>query len=234
MVFAGRPAAYVEAVRDPGPAALARRCPRTPARGPKLAAALDPLCRRVSIADAAGKEIAGVLYLLREDRDAFRLFICNTGYTAAQFRRLGFNEDRMVRDRRAVWPAVKLRGFAECAGAPQEWDPATGRRFAANAARTKGGAWEIATDLPALGQPAVRPAQGKNARIAPGAAGFNHRAQPPARGRGPGRSRSPRGTSSCSTGRSTASTARTGRARRKSFASTGASARRWAFRRAAA
>jgi len=151
VVFAGRPAAYVEAVRDPGPAALARRCMRTPARGPKLAAALDPLCRRVSIADAAGKEIAGVLYLLREDRDAFRLFICNTGYTAAQFRSLGFNEDKMVRDRRAVWPAVKVRGFAECAGAPQEWVAATGRRFAANAARTKGGAWEIATDLPALG-----------------------------------------------------------------------------------
>jgi hypothetical protein len=151
VVFAGRPAAYVEAVRDPRPAALARRCARTPAHGPKLAAALDPLCQRVSIADAAGKEIAGVLYLLREDRDAFRLFICNTGYTAAQFRRLGFNEDKMVRDRRAVWPTVKLRGFADCAGAPQEWDPATGRRFAANAARTKDGAWEIATDLPALG-----------------------------------------------------------------------------------
>jgi len=151
VVFAGRPAAYVEALRDPGPAALARRCPRTPARGPKLAAALDPLCRRVSIADAVGKEIAGVLYLLREDRDAFRLFICNTGYTAAQFRRLGFNEDRMVRDRRAVWPTVKVRGFAECAGAPQEWDAAKGRRFAASAARTKNGAWEIITDLPALG-----------------------------------------------------------------------------------
>jgi hypothetical protein len=151
VVFAGRVAACVDAVRDPGPAALAGRCPRTPARGPKLAAALDPLCRRVSIADAAGKEIAGVLYLLREDRDAFRLFICNTGYTAAQFRRLGFNEDRKVCERRAVWPVVRLRGFAECAGAPEEWDPATGRRFAANAARAQDGAWEIATDLPVLG-----------------------------------------------------------------------------------
>ncbi len=151
VVFAGRPAACVEAVRDPGPAAFARRCPRAPAHGPKLAAALDPLCRRVSIADAAGQEIAGVLHLLREDRDAFRLFICNTGHTAAQLRRLPFNEDVMVRDRRAVWPAVRIRGFAECAGAPQEWDPDTGRRFAANAARGKDGAWEIATDLPALG-----------------------------------------------------------------------------------
>ena len=151
VVFAGRVAAYVDGVCDPGPAVLAGRCPRTPARGPRLAAALDPLCRRVSIADAAGKEIAGVLYLLREDRDAFRLFICNTGYTAAQFRRLGFNEDRKVCERRAVWPVVRLRGFAECAGAPQEWDPDTGRRFAANAARTRGRAWEITTALPALG-----------------------------------------------------------------------------------
>jgi hypothetical protein len=151
VVFAGRTAAYVEALRDPGPAALAERCPRTPARGPKLIAALDPLCRRVSITDAAGKEIAGVLYLLREDREAFRLFICNTGYTAAQLRRLGFNEDQRVCERRAVWPAVRVRGFAECAGAPEEWDSSTGRRFAANAERTTDGAWEIATDLPALG-----------------------------------------------------------------------------------
>ncbi len=151
VVFAGAPAACVEAVRDPGLADLARRCARTPARGPKLAAALDPLCRRVSIADESGKEVAGVLYLLREDRDAFRLFICNTGHTAAELNRLDFNEDRRVCERRAVWPAVRVRGFSECAGAPEEWDPSTGRRFAANAARTRDGAWDIATDLPALG-----------------------------------------------------------------------------------
>jgi hypothetical protein len=151
VVFAGKPAGYGEAVRNAGPAALARRCLRTPAAGPKLAAALSPTCQRVRITDPTGKEIAGVLYLLREDRDAFRLFICNTGYTAAQLRRLHLNKDKMVRDRRAVWPTVKLRGFAECSGAPEEWDPATGRRFAANAARTRGGAWEIITDLPALG-----------------------------------------------------------------------------------
>ena len=51
---------------------------------------------------------------------------------------------------------------------------------------------------------------------------------------GHGRSRSPRRTSSSSTGRGAASPARAERARRKSFASTGASARRWAFPRAAA
>jgi len=151
VVFAGRVASCVDALRDPGPAALARRCSRAPAQGPKLVAALDPFCRRVSITDGAGKEIAGVLYLLKEDRDAFRLFLCNTGYTAPQLLRLGANEDRMARDRRAAWPTVKVRGFAECAGAPEEWDASTGGRFAANAARTKGGAWEILTDLPALG-----------------------------------------------------------------------------------
>jgi hypothetical protein len=151
VVFAGKPAAYVEAIRDPGPAKLAERCARTSARGPKLAAALDPLCRRASITDAAGKEIAGVLYLLREDREGFRLFICNTGYTAAELQRLGFNEDRRVCNRRAAWPTVRIQGFAECAGAPQEWDPSTGRRFAANATRMKRGPWEIVTDLPRLG-----------------------------------------------------------------------------------
>ncbi len=151
VVFAGTVASCVEAVRNPDPAELARRCARTPPRGPELAAAFDPLCRRVSIADANGKEMAGVLYLLREDGDAFRLFLCNTGYTAADLKKLGFNEDRRICERRAVWPAVRVRGFAECAGAPEEWDPATGQRFVAKARRARDGAWEIRTDLPILG-----------------------------------------------------------------------------------
>ena len=233
VVFAGSPAAYVEAVRDPGPAALARQCPRTPARGPKLAAALDPLCRRVSITDATKKEIAGVLYLLREDRDAFRLFLCNTGYTAAELSRLDFNEDRRICERRAVWPAVRVRGFAECAGAPEEWDPATGRRFAANAARMRDGAWEIATDLPALGSRLfVLPKQ--RTRVSLPARPAQPRCAASRSRPGPGRSAFPRRMSSSSTGRSTASRAKPERARRKSSASTGAPARRSASLRAAA
>ena len=80
--------------------------------------------------------------------------VCSSATPATpppSYSRLDFNEDRRICERRAVWPAVRVRGFAECASAPEEWDPATGRRFAANAVRTKDRAWEIATNLPALG-----------------------------------------------------------------------------------
>jgi hypothetical protein len=150
MVFAGKPAGYLEAVRNAKPAALARRCLRTPPAGPKLAAALSPTCQRVRITDPTGKEIPGVLYLLREARDAFHLFLCNTGYTAAQVRRLPFNRDLRVRDRRAAFPSVTISGFAECAGRPEEWDPTTGERFAATARKSKAGIWQISTHLPPL------------------------------------------------------------------------------------
>ncbi len=91
---------------------------------------------------------------------------------------------------RTRWSATAARSgrrssFAALPSAPaqpQEWDPATGRRFAANAARTKGGAMGNRHRSACAGKPAVRLPQGKNARVAPDAAGFSHNAQPADRG----------------------------------------------------
>jgi len=89
------------------------------------------------------------LHLLREDKDAFYLFVCNTGYRPDKAKpRLV--DRKMVRDRLAAFPDVRIRGFAGCEGTPLELDPATGDIHAADAARD-GGAWEIRTSLTALG-----------------------------------------------------------------------------------
>lgn len=149
VVFAGEPAAHVDARPSDDAAAFANACRRTPAKGAVLVKAVEAECRRISIRDAAGREIPPALYLLREDADAFYLFVCNTGHSPAQFR-LDQMSDVLARDRAAAWPEVRIRGFAACRGAPEEWDAETARVYAANARRARSGEWEIRTSLPAL------------------------------------------------------------------------------------
>ncbi len=148
VVFAGEVPEHVDAVKSGAAIELAEQCVRRPAKGRALVKAVEPTCRRVSIADAKGREIGDALHLLREDRDAFYLFVCNTsnGYARG---RLGGSDIRAVQ-RAAAYPDVRIRGFAGCAGRPIELDADTGERFAA-AARRAGKGWEIRTSLPALG-----------------------------------------------------------------------------------
>jgi len=148
VVFAGPPAAYVDARPSARVADLARACRRAPAKGQGLARAVAPLCRRVSIADARGNELRPTLHLLREDAEAFYLFVCNTGHDYT--RGLKGRRDRPVRRRTLALPDVRIRGFAGCRGRPIELDPETGDPFAADARPTRAG-WEIRTELPALG-----------------------------------------------------------------------------------
>ncbi len=148
VIFVGKPPAHVDALPSDRAGILAGKCARAGLRGPALAAALDPVCRRLSIADANNREIVPALYLLREDRDAFYLFVCNTGHTAAQLK--PDISDVMVRDRKAAFPKVRIRGFAGCRGRPVELDPQTGEVLDADATGS-GSGWEIRTSLPALG-----------------------------------------------------------------------------------
>jgi hypothetical protein len=148
IVFAGQPAKLVDGEPSPAAKSLADCCVRAPAKASRLVRTVEPTCRRVSIADAAGRQIFPALYLLREDRDAFYLFVCNTGHRRGQ---VGANlNDVMVRERTAEFPDVRIRGFAGCKGRPVELDAETGKAFAADAVRVRGG-WEIRTSLPALG-----------------------------------------------------------------------------------
>ncbi|MCD4823098.1 MAG: hypothetical protein K8S55_00685 [Phycisphaerae bacterium] len=145
VIFAGKPAGYVDAVASKAAVDFAKDCVKTPAKGKALVAAVEPISRRVSITNAAGEEIIPTLHLLREDKDAFYLFVCNTGH---DFR--GKEMDTRVLARTAAFEDVRIRGFAGCTGSPMELDPQTGQVFAADAKGVAGG-WEIRTSLPAIG-----------------------------------------------------------------------------------
>ena len=148
VVFAGKPAAHVDARPSAAAAALARACRRAPAKGSKLAEAVEPTCRRLSMTDAKGRPVVPTLHLLREDRDAFYLFVCNTGHDYT--RGLKGRNDRPIRARTTALPEVRIRGFAQCAGQPVELDAETGDLVAADARRSASG-WEIRTAFAPLG-----------------------------------------------------------------------------------
>ena len=123
------------------------------------ARAVGPTARRVSIADARGRQIVPTLYCLREDDDAFYLFVCNTGHNL-----FGKDvRDPAVRDRRLAFDQVHITVAGKGGGAPLEMDADTGEVFTAAGAATRSG-WRMRTSLPVLGSrlfvlPKRRPAK---------------------------------------------------------------------------
>ncbi|MGA2973874.1 MAG: glycosyl hydrolase [Spirochaetia bacterium] len=150
VVFAGQPAGHVDALPSEEARTLAGRCVAAPAAGPGLSAAVEKAGRRISILDNAGREIAPALYLLREDRRAYYLFICNTGFTEEDRKRDILDQNRAV-ERASAFPMARITTHLQSEGAPRELDPRTGGISAAEAARREDGGWEITTSLPALG-----------------------------------------------------------------------------------
>ena len=148
VVFAGEIATYLDALPSRAVAEFAASCPQVPAKGPAVPGAVEATCRRVSITDEMGTEIGPALHLLREDKDAFYLFVCNTGEDFAKAPS-HLMDQPLVRDRQLSFPAVRIRGFAAGAGAPVMLDPETGEGFRADAKWTQAG-WEVHTTLPAL------------------------------------------------------------------------------------
>jgi len=146
VVFAGRPPACVEAEPCPDARRLAARCTKAPARGARLAEAVEPAGRRVSVADARGRQITPALYCLREDRDAWYLFVCNTGHDHVG-RKSG---DPMVRERTKSFDDVRITVASGTRAAPLELDCETGDMLTADTRRS-GDAWQIRTSLPAIG-----------------------------------------------------------------------------------
>ncbi|MBM4087398.1 MAG: hypothetical protein FJ272_21610, partial [Planctomycetes bacterium] len=150
VVFAGDPPKHVDCRPSDDAINFASQCVRTPAQGREMADAVAAECRRVAIVDEKDAAIEAALYQLREDVDAFYLFICNTGMTAEQLRQNSL-VNPPVAELKAEFPTVRVRGFAECDGAPQEWDALDGKRYAAVVRRLESGQWEIQTSLPRLG-----------------------------------------------------------------------------------
>ena len=148
VTFAGELASALEGTPSPDVRSFAASCAHTPEISAAVAVPLRA-ARRLSITAPNGAEIKPVLYLLREDKDAFYLFICNTGedFTDPAVQTLG---QPMARDRKLAFPDVRIRGFASCRGQPLELNPETAAITRADAVR-RGEGWEIRTALPALG-----------------------------------------------------------------------------------
>ncbi len=155
VVFAGAAPRYLDGCPSSVPAELAAAAVTVPAVGDAAVAALGPRCRRLSITDPDGANLRETIYLLREDEQAFYLFVVNTGSAIERMTgkpvRTGHWRmlDPFVRDRRAAFPDVRIHGFAECLGHPLELAADTGAVFAADAERTDAG-WELRTSLPRL------------------------------------------------------------------------------------
>lgn len=151
VVFSGSVPEFVDVVPSDAALALARTCCTVPHSPRRLVASLEKDTRRISITDEKGREIGPALHLLREDSEAYYLFVCNTGYSVKKMggpARQG--DERRVRDRQAEFPKVNLTFLHATKGKPLELDPKTGGCFEAKARTTKNG-WTVRTSLPVLG-----------------------------------------------------------------------------------
>ena len=152
VVFVGDGPDRLDARIDPAPKAFAAGdgvC-RVPGPGPALIEAVE-CCRRVSATDGSGREIAPILHLLREDDEAFRLFLCNVGHDFAADSPAGNgSHEPRVRDRKTSFDRAVVVCAPEAAGRPVEYDAFANAFFACDARRTPAG-WAIETSFPALG-----------------------------------------------------------------------------------
>lgn len=158
VIFMGEAPSHVDAEPSSQAAELAAACARTPApslpAGGELVSLLEPAARRISIRDGNGQAIPAALYLLREDEDAFYLFICNTGhdrdslFSGSPLEKT--RNDQMVRQRREEFPRVVVETTISGAPAPLQLDPESGAMCRAAAVKGDHG-WQVKTSLPALG-----------------------------------------------------------------------------------
>ncbi len=102
---------------------------------------LTPHCRRITITDQQGNGRPEVLYQLREDEDAWYLFICNISRDCRQ----GDN-DPHISERTTELPHLYISGFEDCDGHPIEMLPDNGEYRQTDAVRSNG-QWEIRTSL---------------------------------------------------------------------------------------
>jgi hypothetical protein len=145
VVFAGDAPGHVDARPSRAAADLAADCLRAPRKGKELVRAAEAAARRVSITDPAGREIRAILYGLRQDRDAYTLFLCNTGQDVCGKQ----VDDLPLRQRTLGFDDVTVRLLCPGRGRPLEVDCERGKVFAA-AGRAGREGWTIRTSLPAL------------------------------------------------------------------------------------
>lgn len=143
VVFAGRVADYLDVEKSDAVKDFATLCSEVSEKGGGLVEGVEN-CRRVSISDTTGRQIPDTLYLLREDKDAWYLFVCNYGtdYTKAK-------KEVPVVERKNEFTDVRIRGF-EGADSAVEMDSDSGEWYAAKTTKIDAGI-EIHTSLEQLG-----------------------------------------------------------------------------------
>lgn len=107
---------------------------------------IESCVRTISIADETGKEIKEILYLLKEDRDAFYLFLCNT---SMEWRPLK-ERHQLCCERDISFENVIISGMPGWQNQPFEIDPDSGKIYYADTIK-KGSCFSIKTSFPALG-----------------------------------------------------------------------------------
>ncbi|MBL8025442.1 MAG: hypothetical protein JNL74_03480 [Fibrobacteres bacterium] len=137
VVFKGKPPRFVDAHPSDSAAKLHDLC--------KSKAASIESARRINITDGKGKEAGSVLYLLKENRDNYYLFIVNTSLSKKQRDPSSNMVDRVV-DRKVSYPEIKISGLNIGISFCYELDLESGNMF--QAVVEKG---LIKTDLPVLG-----------------------------------------------------------------------------------
>ncbi len=128
VVFAGPPAKHVDAVKHAAAVELSGACVRVPFTAKAVVEAVEPDGRVITVANGDGRHIGPVIYMLRRNRDVQYLFVVN-------------------RDRKRGYNPVRIR---IAGGAAEEWDAATGARYAAETIRD-GDDLTIVTSLPPIG-----------------------------------------------------------------------------------
>jgi hypothetical protein len=145
VIFAEDAPQYVDAAISSDAADFAAGCYRASGSTTRLVKGAEMSGRRVSITDENGKQIAPCLYQLREDKDAWYLYVCNTGH-----KQFGAREgDDPVKDRTATFPHICIDVFAEGKGQPIEVCPDTGGMTIAG--KTTAVGWTIQTSFVKLG-----------------------------------------------------------------------------------
>lgn len=149
VIFTGPAPEYVDAVKSDDAAKFAEECLTIDASLKNIEQAVGKY-RIVSISDDKGNEILTSLHLLREDADAFYLFVCNTSadYLPDSKGDCEMSKLKAVQRKLAYGPVV-IKGFNGCEGKPIELNPLDGTMVAADAKKSRD-RWCIKTSLPAL------------------------------------------------------------------------------------
>ncbi len=105
--------------------------------------------RKISITDENGNEIKPILYLLREDKNFYYLFLCNTAMEWKNIHRTDKKDLRVV-ERNLSFENVIITGYPFWKYKPIELDPSKGEIFYPETIEIEDG-YKIKTDFPPVG-----------------------------------------------------------------------------------